>query len=130
MKTSVLPEDLDSRYKDILKTFKKKEEKLYMYPYGYLPDDMEYIKTIIYFLIDVIDYGIAHFDAIDIDEYQDFLSGFHLRFQYGCNPDSHNYLVIDECLDGEPLMEFCWVHNEDLSIALLEEMKQKHLALV
>jgi hypothetical protein len=124
-----LPEELEKEYYLINKEFSKIQGDWKKYNDEIIPEDKEFAKRIVKFIIDVIDYILNNYENLEIKEYQEFLAHYDLEFLYGPIGDNHNYLSFDENIDGEPITEFCWeLKDEDFNLSKekLEELKSKY----
>lgn len=108
-----LPKELENEYYKINREYSKIQNDWKKYNDKIIPEDKEFAKRIIKFIIQVIDYIINNYRNLDIKEYQEFLAYYDYEFFYGPNGDDRNYLSFDENLDGEPVTEFCWKLKDD-----------------
>ncbi len=91
-----LPKNLENEYQSIEKEFAPISTEWEKYSDEIIPQDDEYAKRIIKFLIEVIDYTLANFENINVKKYQKFIGYYHLNFEYGPNADFRNYLDFDQ----------------------------------
>lgn len=108
-----LPKELKDEYDCINNEYNKIQNDWKKYNDEIIPEDKEFAKRIIKFIIKVIDYIINNYRNLNIKEYQEFLAYYDYEFFYGPNGDDRNYLSFDEDLDGEPVTEFCWGLKDD-----------------
>jgi hypothetical protein len=124
-----LPEELENKYYEIKREYSKIQYDWRKYNDETIPEDKEFAKKIIQFIIQVIDYIITNYDGLDIKNYQEFLAYYDYEFFYGPNGDDKNYLTFDETLNGEPVTEFCWELKDDdfkLTKDKLAKIKSKY----
>ena len=124
-----LPKELENEYNSIRSQFSKIADDWKNYEDEIIPEDKEFAKRIIKFIIQVIDYIIDNHEQLNNKEYKEFLAYYDYEFFYGPNGDDSNYLNFDETLNGEPVTEFCWELKDeglDLSKDKLKEIKSKY----
>jgi len=134
MKEFSLPNRLEEEYNSIGEKFKLMYENYNSQTDISIPEDKEFMKRIIGFIINVIDYIIDNYDEINILEYQDFLGYYHFDFLYGPNGDDMNYLDSSENnIDGKSLQDFCFELRDvdfEASREKLEEIKSRYVQLL
>jgi len=124
-----LPKELEEEYYAINREFSKIENDWKKYNDRIIPEEPEYAKRIIRFLINVIDYIQNNYERLDIKKYQEFLAYYKFNFKYGWGDDERYYLDFDENIDGEPVTEICFPlldEDFDLTKEILEEIKNKY----
>jgi hypothetical protein len=114
-----LPEPFDSRFKDILKKFESMKETYGYYDDGRLPQDNEYVKEILQFLITILDYMEINFKKADLDQWALFLSSIPEQFNYA--EDNHNYLE----LEGIDLVAILLKFDEEPTILQISTIRKK-----
>ena len=129
-----LPLELDKEYRLIAEEFTKIEIDSEKYKYGFIPENKEFNKRIIKFIVGVLDYILSNYDKLDLMTYQDFLGYYELSFIYMYENEEENYLYMDSLkLGDEFLAEFCW-ELRDLEIPAskkqLEEIKSKYFQVL
>lgn len=128
-----LPENLQKEHKEILAKFNSIQYDWKKYADQIIPEDKEYAKKIIAFLIKSIEYIEKNYESLEIKEWQEFLANYYNNFYYGSMGDDRNYLDFDESLDGEPLREFFWeLRDEEIPLTKtkLRIIKRKLKALL
>ncbi len=129
----LLPNHLEKEYQAIKKEFILISNDWKKYEDQIIPEDPNFAKRIIKFIIKVIDYALDNFNSIDIKKYQEFLGFYEYEFFYGPYGDDYNYLALDETLDGEGVNEFCWeLQDEDYNLTKekLSELRDKHEKII
>lgn len=89
-----LPQELEHKYVYLNLKFNSMEWKKYQDQT--IPEDEQYAKEIICFIIDLTDFICENFEKIDKNAYLEFLGGYYYEFHYGPNGDDSNYLDFDE----------------------------------
>lgn len=123
-----LPDELKEEYNSINKKYENIQDTWKEYEDQIIPEDKEFAKRIMKFLINVIDFIIENYEKVDIKKYQEFLGYYNYEFLYGEYVEDSNYLDFDES-DGEPISEFCWeLQDEDFDLTKdkLKEIRQKY----
>ncbi len=130
MKLNVkLPHKLEEKYLEIDSKFEKVVGDWEKYNDHIIPEDQDYAKEIINFLIDFVNYFYDDFENLDVKLYQDFLAFYPWNFLYGPHGDDKNYLNFDE----GPLSGYFWdLQDEDylLKKDKLKELRQKLVNLL
>lgn len=124
-----LPKELEKEYYNINNEFSKIQNNWKKYNDQIIPEDKEFAKRIIKFIIQVIDYIIDNYEHLDRTGYKEFLANYDYEFFYGPSGDDYDYLDFDECLDGEPVSEFCCELKDDkfkLTKNRLKKIKSKY----
>lgn len=124
-----LSKELEDEYYEINKQYSKIQNDWSKYNDGIIPEDTEFAKKIIKFIIQVIEYITENYDNLNLKEYQEFLAYYDYEFYYGPDHDNNNYLSFDEKLEGESVPEFCLELRDDdfkLTKEKLEEIKSKY----
>lgn len=91
-----LPEDLKQKYDKIKAHFDSIKDDWKKYNDGIIPEDKEFAKEIINFIIDLIDYMEMNYDKLDMKKWGEFLKSYEYEFYYGIQDDDKNYLAFDE----------------------------------
>ncbi len=126
-------QELENEYYQINNEYSKLQNDWKQYADEIIPEDKEFAKKIIKFIIKIIDYINNNYDKLNVEDYQEFLAYYHYEFIYGPNGDDRNYLDLDETLDGELVTEFCWELKDDdfkLTKEKLEEIKSKYIQIL
>lgn len=124
-----LSEELEKEYFEIKSKFETISDSWKKYNDEIIPEDKEFAKKILTFIISVIDYIIKNYDDINLESYRDFLAYYDMEFFYGPSGDERNYLSFDENIGGESVVEFCWVLKDDnfnFSKENLNKIKKKY----
>ncbi|MBW3015555.1 hypothetical protein KY330_03975 [Candidatus Woesearchaeota archaeon] len=127
MEITELTNELEERLRSILFKFSGIRDSWKQYNDQIIPEDQEFVKEIVQFYIDLIDYMITNIDEIDKEEYREFLKDLHFRFYYGPNGDDRNYLDIDE---GELTYLCSELIDKELTVELLEKIKKKYVEIL
>lgn len=91
-----LPKDLEEKYYKIKSRFNSISGDWKKYADEIIPEDKEFAKGIITFIIETIEYIEKNFDNLDLIKWNDFLYFYELEFCYGAQGDDQNYLSFDE----------------------------------
>ncbi len=91
-----LPKDLEKKYYKIKSRFNSISRDWKKYADEIIPEDEEFAKEIITFIIEIIEYIEKNFDNINLIKWNDFLYFYELEFYYGAQGDDQNYLSFDE----------------------------------
>ena len=68
-----LPKDLENEYYEINSEYGKIRDDWKKYNDEIIPEDKDFAKRIIRFIIQVIEYTIKNYEKLDIQKYQEFL---------------------------------------------------------
>ena len=90
-----LPEPFDTQYKHILQHFLEIKETYAYYNDKILPQDNDFVKEILQFLIDVFNHLEVYYDKLEIDQWAVFLNSLVDVFEYGEKNDPQNYLEFE-----------------------------------
>lgn len=105
MKPSVeLPKELERSYYEIEAKFDSISSDWEKYNDQIIPEDKEFAKEILRFIIGVLNYILSDYEKIEVDKWQEFLSSYWYTFYYGPNGDDANYLDFDEVSVASMLM--------------------------
>src|SRR3989339_1883969 len=96
-----LPKDLENEYYEINSEYGKIRDDWKKYNDEIIPEDKDFAKRIIRFIIQVIEYTIKNYEKLDIQKYQEFLAYYDFEFLYGYHGDDQCYLSFDETLNGK-----------------------------
>jgi len=118
-----LPEKLQKKYKEISEQFNKISEDWKKYEDEIIPQNPEFAKKIISFLIEVIEYIEKNYAQLDLLKCKEFLRYYYYEFYYGPNGDDRSYLDFDEISISELLMELR--EDEPISKKELENLKKE-----
>ncbi|MBU0457320.1 MAG: hypothetical protein ABH824_05150 [Nanoarchaeota archaeon] len=124
-----LSKELENEYYEINREYSKIQDDWKKYNDQIIPEDKEFAKKIIKFIIQVIDYIINNYEKLDIKKYQEFLAYYNYEFLYGPSGDDMNYLDFDE----EPVTDFCWDLKDDdfkLTKDKLKEIRTKYSQVI
>lgn len=134
MKEFNLPNRLEEEYNSISEKFQVMREGYLPNVDTFIPEDKQFTKRIIGFVINVLDYMLDNYEEVSLLDYQEFLGYYHFDFLYGPNGDDLNYLDSDENnIDGKSLQDFCFELRDvdfEASKEKLEEIKSRYVKLL
>ncbi len=133
MKRFALSYELEEEYNSINSEFKIMTENFNPKRDAFIPEDKEFTRRIVNFIINVLDYIIDNYEDVNVLEYQEFLGYYHFDFMYEKDEDEEelNYLDSNENnLDGKQLQDFCFeLREEDFQASQekLEEIRDRYV---
>ncbi|MBI2141402.1 hypothetical protein HYU16_03175 [Candidatus Woesearchaeota archaeon] len=127
-----LPQELEHRYVRLNLKFDSADWKAYNDQI--IPEDKEYAKEIVSFLIDLIDFICKNFEKLDKNAHIEFLGNYYYKFYYGPHGDDSNYLDFDETTEeGKSVYEIfteIWQIQEKPAKAKLLKIKEQFCSLL
>ena len=121
-----MPQNLEHLYVRLNLKFDNQEWK--RYDDQIIPEESDYAKEILGFIIDLIDFIGRNFDSIDRKAYVGFLGNYYYKFYYGPNGDDNNYLDFDETVNGKGVYDIfteIWEMEEKPSKNRLANIKSQ-----
>lgn len=99
-----------------------------------IPEEKEYAKEIVGFIIDLIDLIRKNFERIDKNAYLEFLGNYYYKFYYGPHGDDSNYPDFDETSEeGKSVYDIfteIWQMEEKPTKAKLLKIKEQFSSLL
>ena len=127
-----LPQELEHRYVHLNLNFNSTDWKKYQDQI--MPEDKQYAKEIICFIMDLIDFICKNFEKTNKNDYLEFLGSYYYKFYYGQNGDDRNYLDFDETTkEGKCVYDLfteIWQMKEKPTKANLLKIKEQFSSLL